>query len=387
MRVNMIAFIAATCLFASAEAASFDDKVQTLLIDHVTRYSESEYFSGASLPVALPGEAVHNYYAGRVSREVTSPAVSEKTLFQIGSITKSFTAAILLQLEKENRLQLQSSLQSYLPQYSKWGHVRLDSLLNMTSCLPNYTDTPLFNVAVVKTPDIVFTNESLLKYVYPQNTLNPPLRSGYFYSNTGYVLADMIVEKTTGHSFRQELENRLIKPCGLTNTFYPVPTLAPEQLARMAYGYQYNIYDNPELVGVDVTRTSMSWAGAAGALVSTTEDIVKWVRALFMGNLLDEGQKQKLLALHSTKTGKPILSVSQDDPGGFALGVASKYNTENPKENFWFYEGQTMGFRAIYMYVPSTNIIVAAAFNSSPDGANDHAHELLVGAYRLAASL
>lgn len=379
--------LAATCLFTSIEPSSFDTEVQALLMNHVTQYHKLEYFSGVSLSVLLPGDTIHNYYAGKVSHETGSPAVSEKTLFQIGSITKSFTAVVMLQLEKENKLQLQNTLSSYLPQYPKWGQIRLDSLLNMTSCLPNYTDTPLFNVAVAQTPQMVCSNESLIQYVYPKNEFTPPLRSGYFYSNTGYVLADMIVEKIRGHSFRQELENRLIKPCNLSNTFYPVPTLQQEQFERMAHGYQYNIYDNPELVGTDIRRTSMSWAAAAGALVSTTEDIVKWVQALFMGTLLDETQKQKLLALHSIKTGKAILSVSQDDPDGFGLGVASKYNANNPKESFWFYEGKTMGFRAIYMYVPSTNSIIAAAFNSSTDGENDHAYELLVGVYRLQRSL
>ncbi len=374
----MIAILAATCLFTSA----FDNQMQTLLNDHVTKYRELEYFSGASLSVFKPGDGIHNYYAGKVSHEATSPAVSEKTLFQIGSITKSFTAVVMLQLEKERMLDLQQTLDSYLPQYPKWAKYTLDSLLNMTSCLPNYSDTPFFNVAAYETPEKVYSNESLIAYVYPKTTFTPPLRSGYFYSNTGYALADMIVEKTTGHTFRQELENRLLKPCELKNTFYPVPTLQREQFDRMAHGYQYNIYDNPPLVGVDVKKMNLSWAGAAGALVSTTEDVVKWVQALFTGDLLDEAQRKKLRALHSTKTGKPISSLSEDDPSGFGLGVASKYSSDDPKESFWFYEGQTMGFRALYMYVPSSNIIIACAFNSSPDSQNDHAHELLINVYK-----
>lgn len=77
---------------------------------------------------------------------------------------------------------------------------------------------------------------------------------------------------------------------------------------------------------------------------------------------------------------------TQRNLNAFGLGVASKDSTDNPKESFWFYEGQTMGFRAIYMYVPVSNIIIAAAFISSPDSANDHAHELLMGAYRIAVA-
>lgn len=364
MKLLLLTTLLCTALYA--------DENQQTLDAHVKKYSQAEYFSAASLSIYVPGKEIANYYAGRVSHEPSSEAVTAKTLFQIGSITKSFTAALMLQLEKEGKLQLQNRVASYLPQYTKWADVRIDTLLNMTSCLPNYSDTPLFNVDIAKDFERAFTPESLVAYVYPKNGISPPLRTGYFYSNTGYMLADMIVAKTTGRSFKQEIEERLIKPCGLTNTLYLEPS------TQMAHGYQYNSYDNPELVGKDVTAMNLTWAGAAGALVSTTEDVIKWVRALFTGSVLDEAQKEKLLQLHSTKTGSAIIQVSQEDPEAFGLGVVVKYNGA---DSFWFYEGKTMGFRALYMYVPSNGIIIACAFNSSPDGQNDHAHELLLATY------
>ena len=378
----MVTYIYSACFLALTTVAfAQDDGIQSLLNDHVSKYRDIEHFSGASLSVFVPGDVIKNYYAGHVSREIDSALVTDKTLFQIGSITKSFTAALMLHLEKEAKLKLTDPLATYLPQYSKWGKFTLDSLLNMTSCLPNYSDTPLFNVDVAKTPQKPHTTQEIIAYVYPKE-VNPPLRSGYFYSNTGYVLSDMVVEKVTGNSFKQELENRIIKPCGLVNTFYPLPTFSSEELSRMAHGYQYNIYDNPELVGKDVTLTNMTWAGAAGALLSTTEDVVKWVQALFTGTLLDPSQKQKLLAIHSLQSGKPIAAVTKDDPEGFGLGVVQSYGKGDVTTPFWFYEGQTLGFRALYMYIPASNIIIACAFNSSPDGQNDHAHELLMRVYQ-----
>ncbi|MCE5293990.1 MAG: beta-lactamase family protein [Chlamydiales bacterium] len=377
--MNTFYFLACFLALTSGIFAQ-DDPMQSLLNDHVSKYQELEYFSGASLSVFVPGDGIKNYYAGRVSRDPASAAVGAKTLFQIGSITKSFTAALMLQLEKENKVNLQQTLGVYVPQYDKWGKFSLNSLLNMTSCLPNYSDTPLFNVGLAVTPEKSRSTQEIIAFVYPHK-VNPPLRSGYMYSNTGYVLCDMVVEKVTGNSFKQELENKIIKPCNLGNTFYPLPTYSPEELARMAHGYQYNIYDNPELVGKDVTSINLTWAGAAGALLSTTEDIIKWVQMLFTGNLLDAAQKQQLMAIHSLQTGKPIATVTKDDPEGFGLGVVQSYGKGSVDTPFWFYEGQTIGFRAIYMYIPAKSIIVACAFNSSTDSQNDHAHELLMNVY------
>ena len=378
----MITYVITACFLAvTSFAVAHDDGMQALLNDHVSKYRELEYFSGASLSVFVPGEAIKNYYAGRVSRDPASALVTDKTLFQIGSITKSFTAALMLQLEKEAKLKLIEPLATYLPQYSKWSKCSIDTLLNMTSCLPNYSDTPFFNVSVTRTPQKSLSTQEIISYVYPKE-VNPPLRTGYFYSNTGYVLSDMVVEKVTGNSFKQELENRIIKPCGLANTYYPLPTFSSDELSRMAHGYQYNIYDNPELVGKDVTLTNMTWAGAAGALLSTTEDVIKWVQALFTGTLLDSVQKQKLVTIYSLQSGKQIKTVTKDDPEGFGLGVVQSYGKGPITTPFWFYEGQTLGFRALYMYIPSSNIIVACAFNSSPDGQNDHAHELLMNVYQ-----
>ncbi len=385
--MKYVIVLLAICLLSAAKPASFDEKMQSLLDDHFKKYQELEYFSGGSLSIYIPGKPLQNYFAGKVSHDPASKSVTKDTLFQIGSITKSFTGALVLVLEKENKLHLNDTLSTYLPEYPKWGSLTIDSLLNMTSCLPNYSDAPLFNVEVAKTPEKYLSPKALLEYVYPSGATNPPLRTGYFYSNTGYQLVDMIVEKTTKQTFNEALSTRLITPLALKNTFYPVPELSNEQKARMAHGYQYNSYDNPLLVGKDVTNMNLGWAGAAGGIIATTEDIILWVKELFTGSLLDDAQKKKLTSLHSTVSGKAIERVSRADPQGFGLGVVCKLLTENEEMDFWFYEGKTMGFRALYIYVPSTGILIASAFNSSPDDANDHAHELIMQAYQLANSL
>jgi D-alanyl-D-alanine carboxypeptidase len=253
----------------------------------------------------------------------------------------------------------------------------------MTSGLPNYSDAPLMNAELFQHPDKQWKDAEIIAFVYPQGTFSPPLKDGYAYTNTGYILTAMVIEAVTQHNFQTEIENRLIKPAELANTFYPLPTADQQIHSRLASGYGYNPYLNPELVGKDVSTSSLSWAGAAGAVISNANDIVKWVKALYIDNkILDPQQKKQLMQLVSTATGKPIPATSSQDPRAFALGVTSGYDKNIGR--YWFYEGQTEGFRALYMYVPGNGIIIASIFNSAVNGENDHAGELMQAIYKIA---
>jgi D-alanyl-D-alanine carboxypeptidase len=369
---------------AGQKNADFDTAAKKMLGEHFTKYQVQEYYSGAELSVSMPDQPIHNYYIGNVSHDKNSEKVTATTLFQIGSITKSFTAAMVLQLEKEKFLSLNDSLTTHLPNYTKWSNVTLAQMLNMTSGLPNYSDTPLLNTVEAKNPSAVWSNEELIHFVYPRENLNPPLKAGYFYSNTGYVLTDMLITKLTHHTFKDELIQRTITPAKLTNTFYPLPTVDKVLKPRLAHGYNYNQYDNPALVGADMINNNLSWAAAAGAVISNSEDVIKWVQALFIGNaILDDAQKQKLTSIVSLQSGTLITKTTAEDTHAFGLGVAQIYNKEFPAESMWFYEGQTLGFRAIYIYVPCNKVVISTIFNSATNSENDHAIELVKGIYKL----
>jgi D-alanyl-D-alanine carboxypeptidase len=193
----------------------------------------------------------------------------------------------------------------------------------------------------------------------------------------------MIIEDITQQSFQHEIEHRLFKAADLNNTFYPVPALDKKAANRVANGFGFNPYDNPELLGKDIHNISLSWAGAAGAVISNTSDIIKWVKALFVDDkILDPQQKQEMMQMVSTISGQPLTSVSSNDPEGFALGVTQRYRKEIG--TFWFYEGETLGYRALYMYVPANGIIISAIFNSAVNHDNDHAGELMQNIYNIA---
>lgn len=277
---------------------------------------------------------------------------------------------------------MSDKLQQHLPEYNKWQALTLTSLLNMTSGLPNYSNSATMNIAFANDPTHVWSSRDLIAIAYPPDNFAPALKTGYDYTNTGYILATLIIEKLTHRSFNVEIEERTFKPAGLQNTFYPVPVVTAALNTRLAHGYGFNPYDNPELVGKDMSHANLSWAAAAGGIVANAEDVVRWTKALFVDDvILDADQKKQLEALVSNTTGKPIRETSAGEPRGFGLGVAEMY--EKDVGRFWFYEGETIGFRALFMYVPNTGIIISCLVNSAVNHENDHAGKLMNEIYTI----
>lgn len=384
-------FIALSFSFTSAHAQvskeSFDSQVQKLFASHFHKYKDKEYFSGASLSISIPNQNTKNFYIGQVSHDPNSKRISADTLYSIGSITKSFTAVLALQLEQEGKLKLDDTLGHWLPNYKNWSAITHKQLLNMTSNIPNYSDSAMWTFEEVKNIKRIWPDVELVSFAIPPKQFNPPLKTGFFYSNTAYILSGMIIEKASNHSYLYELENRILKPALLQNTFYPSPDMREDIHNRLAHGYYYNQYDIPTFVGTDVHNNNLSWAAAAGGIVSNSEDVIKWVKALFIENkLLNNEQRKKLTQLNSVKTNKPIKYTTKTDESAFALGVAESYFPENNIGRVWAYEGQTLGFRALYLYKECNGVIISTIFNSATEKENDHVLEMTKNIYKLIIS-
>ncbi|WP_138732004.1 serine hydrolase domain-containing protein [Modestobacter excelsi] len=335
----------------------------------------AEHVSAAGLSVSLPGRrSTIDVSAGTTTFGGSVP-VRPDAVWQIGSNTKAFTAVLLLQLEAQHRLSIDDTLGTWLPQYPQWRDVTIRRLLNMTSGIPTYDDQPAWYADYAADPHTYFSQERLVGYV-----LDAPATSGYSYSNTNYVLAEMIIEKVTGHSYSDQLYRRLIEPLGLRDLHYR-PDVYPAWVTdREPAGYFFN-HDFPltQLLGRDVSRDTLSWARSAGAIISTTSDMTRWERALYGGRLLPSQQQAELESLVSTTTGQPIDSTSATDPQGFGLGIAELHNPE--LGSFWFYEGETLGFRAVHAYFPDSGLGIAFTLNSAVENAHDEVGPLMQTLY------
>lgn len=349
---------------------------QRAVVEHISAVSLTVTFRGDPNPINL---AVGTTRFGTDKYSNGKP-VTPSDLFQIGSNTKSFTSALILQLEAAGVLSIDDKLGKWLPQYPAWNDITIRQLLNMTSGIPTYDHTDALNHDYGDNPNMKSTPADLVAYVYPK--MKTPGEQ-FEYSNTGYILAQMIIDKASPHhSYEADLQN-LITSNGLKNTFYE-PYFYPSVVThRLVSGYYVNTDPpvTPKLIGTDTSGYSLGWAQAAGGMVSTTQDLATWVRALFEGNVLQPKQKDELMSLVSVKTGQSIQQTSTADPAAFGLGV---FQITDPNlGRFWGYQGSTIGYRATYAYFPETGLIICVFTNSQTTHDENRINEVLYPALYL----
>ena len=314
------------------------ERVQAALDDWLATQGPVEKVTGIAAYVSFgdTGPAIEAF-AGKVGREPDAKPVDQDTLYQMGSTSKSFTVAVILQLEAAGKLSIDDTLGKWLPEYPAWKDVTIRHLLNMTSGIPNYSETEWMSRAWANEPMRAFTLKELVDAAYPSATNQLPVSKGYHYSNTNYVLAGMIAEKATGKSFRDLVHELVIEPHGLTSTFYEASTYPEPVIERLSHGYFENEacaeYQpdckqswNLPIIGRDVRDMSISWMQSAGGAVSNARDVDRWMRAVFGGKVVPPKQQKEWTELVSMKTGEPIAGVSADDPGGFALGLGEEHS-------------------------------------------------------------
>ncbi len=247
----------------------------------------------------------------------TGPKRSAGDHFRGAGITKTFIATVLLHLEAEGRLSLDDTVGTWLPGLVQGNgydgsKTTLRQLLNHTSGIANYTDDPAFlrNAAGLGFPEHRYdthTPEELvaiaLKYPPKPNPEKAP-----FYSNTNFVIAGMVIERATGHSYKQEAGRRIIQPLKLRGTSFP--GTAPQMPNPHAIGYSRLHQDAPDAKIHDATEQNMTWLGAAGDIISTSGDLNRFHRALTRGELLAPAQMKEMLD-----------EVPAGDGIGYGLGV------------------------------------------------------------------
>lgn len=397
---TLVAASLLSAVFFSSSGFALTDvqvKLTKTLNQYLEKYRDDEHISAVAITVSPKrGEFIHAY-AGTTEYNGNGNAIKADSLFQIGSITKSFTSAIILRLAAKGKLSLDDTVVKYLPQYSEWKNITIRQLLNMTSGIANYSDLPSWSKIEGQNIRYNFTEKQLVAFAEGK-----PLTPGYQYTNTGYILAGMIVSKITHRPFVSEMRD-LIKSMGLEDTYY-FPGDNPRTITdRMPSGYYYNVEvpllnrlilskADPECIhgkaSTDLKCNDLSWAGAAGGIVASTEAVTRWARALFTADkVIPLKMMTELKSIVSYKTGKPIAQTSANDPNGFGLGVVQAY--KSPLGTYWFYQGSTLGYRVLYVYFPKNiednsgdGLIITIALNSQPVSCLDHIGELVMQIYQ-----
>jgi CubicO group peptidase (beta-lactamase class C family) len=284
-----------TLLAASVVVAQ--DKVQK--IDELLKtYHDYNQFNGTVL-VAEKGKVIYKKGIGMANMEWNIPNTPE-TKFRIGSVTKQFTATLIMQLVEEGKIKLDGKLSDYLPDYRKdtGEKVTVHQLLNHTSGIPSYTTGKFFTE---DSRDPYSVDDFVKKFASGDLEFEPG--SKYSYNNSGYFLLGAIIEKVTGKPYAEVLKERILDPVGMKNTGYDDHAAIIEKRAR---GYQKTPegYENAPYL-------DMSLPYAAGSMYSTVEDLYKWDQALYENKILSAESKSKMFTPGLSNYGYGFVIVDQ----------------------------------------------------------------------------
>lgn len=247
----------------------------------IQQYHHLRLFNGSAL-VAERGKVIFKKGYGSANLEWNIPN-TPATKFRLGSITKQFTAALVLQLTAEGKIRLDGKLRDYLPDYPEetGRRVTIRQLLQHTSGIPSYTGLPEFWERV-REP---FTPDALIG-VFARMPLEFEPDSQFRYNNSGYFLLGAILEKVTGQTYEQLLEERIFGPLEMKSSGYDHSETV---LANRAAGYDKTLdgYRNTAYI-------SMTAPSAAGALYSTVEDLYRWDQALYTDRPLPPALREQM---------------------------------------------------------------------------------------------
>ncbi|MCA2216403.1 serine hydrolase domain-containing protein [Jidongwangia harbinensis] len=274
--------------------------------------------------------------AGGVSRLGTHRAVPVAGRFRAGSITKSFVAAVVLQLAGEGRLALDDTLQRWLPGVLPGAErITVRQLLQHTSGVANYPNTPSFRAiyhseaAIVRMRHRTWTPPELVAFAAGVPLLFEPGTS-WMYSNTNFVLLGMVVERVTGAGYAAEVRRRILRPLGLRGTRFPATDAA--LTGAHPHGYLAVGRDGGE-EPVDITVFNPSVAGASGEVTSTAADLNVFFRALLGRRLLGPAEQEQMRAACAT-------------PRDYDYGLGLMTRTVAGGTRLWGHRGDIFGYYA-----------------------------------------
>ena len=271
-----VALLAILALQTSALAQDKAAKIDQL----ISLYQKYGQFNGSAL-VADNGKVIYRKGVGLANMEWDIPNTPD-TKFRLGSITKQFTATLILQLVEQGKIKLDGKLIDYLPDYRKdtGAKVTIHNLLSHTSGIPSYTSLPGFFQDVSRNPFKV--DDFIKKYASGDLEFEPGTK--FVYDNSGYFLLGAIVEKVTGKPYEQVLKENIFDPLGMKNSGYDhwgtIIGKRATGYTRSARGFQTAPY------------LDMSIPYAAGSLYSTVEDLYLWDQALYGEKILSAKSKE-----------------------------------------------------------------------------------------------
>jgi len=331
-------------------------RVRRQLQRALDEYRTEAAIPGVSASVVFPDGSTWTGVSGDAIVASHTP-VAPDTAFAVASISKMFTAALVLDLSAEGRFALPDRVGEYLPDVPFVGNVTIRQLLDHTSGLSDYFLNPRIDAALLSNRARAWTAAEALRFVgkpyFPPGT-------GWHYSNTNYLLFGMLAERVTGIPLAAQVRERYFEPLGLTTAFTQVDE---EPRGPIAHGYRFAGpgFDRPPIdladrTGVVPFRSVVTASGGAGSVAASSLDIARWAHALYNDRATQPGTAALMLAgvEHVAAYGPRV-------PYGLGVQVIQI----DARYESWGHSGRFLGARSAVRYIPDADLAIAVMTNQS----------------------
>jgi CubicO group peptidase (beta-lactamase class C family) len=342
MKNNPISLLIAFLILSIAPlAAQTSEAALTAEIDKLLQEHYKADGSGASVMVSQKGKVLYHKAFGMANLELDVPMRTDH-IFRIGSVTKQFTAAAILQLMEQGKLSLQDDLTKFLPDYPTQGKkITVEHLLTHTSGIASYTDMKEWDGQAQRKD---FSPLELVDYFKNQPMDFEP-DAKWQYNNSGYILLGYIIEKVSGQTYAEYLSEHFFKPLGMKNSYYgDTKPLIKNRASGYSQGDDAGNFANAEFL-------SMTQPYAAGSLLSTVEDLTIWTRALHSGKVVKPESFKKAITPY-------ILPDGTNPHYGYGLQMSNLLGSPVVAHG-----GGIHGFLSDLMYLPKEEVCVAILTN------------------------
>lgn len=318
-------------LQSTSYTQSLTTKIDSLLLEKYPSNSP-----GASFLITKNGNSIYKKAFGLSNLELNTPMQTED-VFQIGSMTKQFTAIAILMLQEKGKLNVNDKITKYIPNYPNGNKITIHHLLTHTSGIKSFTSIKKLNKIAKKD----FTPSELINF-FKSEPIDFAPGEKFKYNNSGYVILGYIIEKVTGKSYANFIEEQIFKKLGMKSSYY---ASHKRIIPNRASGYHYKkAYINNRKISFTIPYSS-------GSLLSTTSDMFLWQKAIKNNNLISKETTKKVFTNHTLNNGKPI-----NYGYGWHLKTVNGIKTRE-------HGGSIFGFKSMAVYVPSLDIYVIGLTN------------------------
>jgi CubicO group peptidase (beta-lactamase class C family) len=315
----------------------FAQTIQTKIDDLIVKEFKDENGPGGVFMVAKNGKPIYQKAFGKSNLELDVNLTPEY-VFQLGSMTKQFTAIAILMLEEQGKLNTNDSISKYIPDYPMGDKITIHHLLTHTSGVKDYTKMKsLWDIAQKE-----MTPKMLVDF-FKNEPIDFLPGEEFEYNNSGYILLGYILEIVTGETYENFIEERIFKKIGMSHSYYGNDK---QIITKRAYGYS-----KKEEAYVNKNPISLSIPFAAGSLMSTVDDMLKWQNALNKNVLLNAENMKKAFNKYKLNKGEEF---------NYGYGWRNKDINGTPTRE---HGGSIFGFKTMGIYIPSEDIYVIGFSN------------------------